>query len=109
MKKLLVLGIAMMAVAALSARAADGKAMFDKDCAMCHGQDGKGQTRIGQKLGVKDFTDAKVQSDLTDAAATKGIKEGVKDADGKTVMKAFSNLSDDDVKGLVAYIRTFKK
>lgn len=76
---------------------------------MCHGEDGKGQTPIGKKLGVKDFTDAKVQSDLTDAAATKDIKEGVKNADGKLVMKAFSNLSDDDVKGLVAYVRTFKK
>ena len=109
MKKLLVLGIAAMAAATLSARAADAKATFDKDCAMCHGADGKGQTPIGKKLGVKDFTDAKVQSELTDEAATKGIKEGVKNADGKTVMKAFSNLSADDVKGLVAYIRTLKK
>ena len=64
---------------------------------------------MGQKLGVKDLTDAKVQADLTDAAATKAVKEGVKDSDGKTVMKAAEGLSDDDVKALVAYVRTFKK
>jgi mono/diheme cytochrome c family protein len=109
MKKLLVLGIAAMAVCALSARAADAKATYDKSCAMCHGEDGKGQTKMGQKLGIKDFTDAKVQAELTDDAAAKDIKEGVKNADGKTVMKPFGSLSDDDVKGLVAYIRTFKK
>ena len=109
MKKLLVLGIAAMAVAALSARADDAKTTYEKSCAMCHGADGKGQTKMGQKLGIKDFTDAKVQSDMKDDAATKAIKEGMKDADGKTLMKPFDSLSDDDVKGLVAYIRTFKK
>lgn len=109
MKKLIVLSIAAMAVVALSARADDAKTIYDKSCALCHGADGKGQTKMGQKLGIKDFTDAKVQSDLTDAVATKDIKEGVKDADGKTLMKPFDSLSDDDIKGLVAYIRTFKK
>lgn len=109
MKKLIVLSIVAMAVVALSARADDAKTIYDKSCALCHGADGKGQTKMGQKLGIKDFTDAKVQSDLTDAVATKDIKEGVKDADGKTLMKPFDSLSDDDIKGLVAYIRTFKK
>lgn len=98
-----------MAVATLSARADDAKTIYDKSCASCHGADGKGQTKIGQKLGVKDFTDAKVQADMKDDAATKSIKEGMKDADGKTLMKPFDTLSADDVKGLVAYIRTFKK
>ncbi len=109
MKKLLVLGIAAMAVATLSARADDAKTTYESKCAMCHGPDGKGQTKMGQKLGVKDFTDAKVQADMKDDAATKAIKEGMKDADGKTLMKPFDSLSDDDVKGLVAYIRTFKE
>jgi len=109
MKKILVLGIAAMAVATLSARADDAKTTYDQNCAICHGADGKGQTKMGQKLGVKDFTDAKVQSALTDDAATKAIKEGMKDADGKTLMKPFDSLSDDDIKGLVAYIRTLKK
>ena len=109
MKKLLVLGIAAMAIAALSARAADAKATYEASCAKCHGAEGKGDTKIGQKLGVKDFTDAKVQANMKDDAVAKAIKDGVKDADGKVVMKPTDGVSDDDVKGLVAYIRAFKK
>ena len=109
MKKLLVIGIAAMAVAALSARAEDAKTIYANNCAKCHGADGKGDTKIGQKLGVKDFTDAKVQAEMKDDAAFKAIKEGVKDKDDKTLMKPAEGLSDGDIKGLVAYIRTFKK
>ena len=98
-----------MTVAALSARADDAKTIYGSTCAKCHGAEGKGDTKIGQKLGVKDFTDAKVQADMKDDAAFKAIKEGMKDADGKTLMKPADGLSDDDIKGLVAYIRTFKK
>jgi cytochrome c553 len=109
MKKLLVLGIAAMTVAALSARAEDAKTTYDNSCAKCHGAEGKGDTKIGQKLGVKDFTDAKVQADMKDDAAFKAIKEGVKDKDDKIVMKPAEGLSDDAIKGLVAYVRAFKK
>ena len=109
MKKLLVLGVAAMAIAALSARAADAKATYEASCTKCHGAEGKGDTKIGQKLGVKDFSDAKVQANMKDDAVAKAIKDGVKDADGKVVMKPTDGVSDDDVKGLVAYIRAFKK
>lgn len=109
MKKLLTLSIAIIAVSALSASAADAKASYESNCAKCHGADGKGQTKMGQKLGVKDYTDAKVQADLKDDAAIKAIKEGLKDKDGKTLMKPAEGMSDDDIKALVAYMRTFKK
>ena len=109
MKKLLTLSIAIIAVSALSASAADAKANYESNCAKCHGTDGKGQTKMGQKLGIKDYTDAKVQEALKDDAAIKAIKEGLKDADGKTLMKPAEGMSDDDVKALVAYMRTFKK
>jgi mono/diheme cytochrome c family protein len=109
MKKLLTLSVAIIAASALSARAGDAKATYEQDCAKCHGADGKGQTKMGQKLGAKDYTDPKVQEELTDAAAVKAIKEGFKDKDGKTLMKPSDGLSDDDIKGLVAYLRTFKK
>src|ERR1051325_8511206 len=109
MKKLLTLSIAVLAVAALSARGEDAKAVYEKDCAKCHGADGKGQTKMGQKLGVKDYTDAKVQAELKDDVAVKAIKEGLKDKEGKVLMKPAESLSDSDIKGLVAYIRTLKK
>ncbi len=109
MKKLLSLGIAVAAIAAWSVCAEDAKAVYEKSCAKCHGADGKGDTKMGKKLGAKDYTDPKVQEELKDDAAIKAVKEGLKDADGKTLMKPAEGLSDDDIKGLVAYIRTFKK
>jgi cytochrome c len=109
MKKLLTLSIAIVALAAWSAHAEDAKAIYEKDCAKCHGADGKGATKMGQKLGCKDYTDAKVQAELKDDAATKAIKEGLKDKDGKTLMKPVEGLSDEDVKGQVTYMRSFKK
>ena len=109
MKKLILIAATFGFAAALTASAADGKANWDSLCAKCHGADGKGQTKMGQKLGVKDLTDAKVQAELKDDAAFKGIKEGLKDADGKTLMKPFDTLSDDEVKALVAYVRGLKK
>jgi cytochrome c553 len=109
MKKVFVLGLTVAVMAALSARADDSKAIYEKDCAKCHGVDGKGQTKMGQKLGVKDYTDAKVQAELKDEEAVKAIKEGLKDKEGKVLMKPAENLSESDIKGLVAYFRGFKK
>jgi len=109
MKKILVLATMFGFAAVLNVSAADAKANWDSLCAKCHGAEGKGDTKIGQKLGVKDLTDAKVQADLKDETATKALKEGVKDADGKTLMKPFDTLSDDEVKALVQYVRTLKK
>ena len=109
MKKTLILSLALLAGAALSARADDAKVIFEKDCAKCHGTDGKGQTKMGQKLGINDYTDAKVQAELKDDAAVKAIKDGLKDKEGKVLMKPAESLSEADVKALVAYMRTFKK
>jgi cytochrome c553 len=109
MKRILFVLVAVLAIPALLARAADAKALYAKDCAKCHGEDGKGETKMGKKLGAKDYTDAKVQAELKDEAAFKAIKEGLKDKDGKTLMKPAEGASDEDIKAVVAFMRTFKK
>src|SRR5579872_3599233 len=108
MKKLMIISCALLMAGAVSLRAAEAKENWAKNCAKCHGEDGKGKTKMGEKLGVKDYTDAKVQADMKDEKMLKSIKEGVKE-DDKTKMKAFVDLSDDEVKALVAYVRAFKK
>ena len=109
MKKVILLVTLLGLSAALSAKAAEAKENWDNLCAKCHGAEGKGDTKMGQKLGCKDFTDAKVQDDLKDDAAFKALKEGLKSSDDKTLMKPFETLSDDEIKALVAYVRGLKK
>src|SRR4051812_28060215 len=109
MKKILLLSLSIFVASPLSGWAADAKATYDKRCGQSHGADGKGETKMGKKLGIKDYTDPKVQAEMTDDAAFKAIKEGLKDKSGKTQMKPAEGLSDADIKGLIAYMRTFKK
>ena len=110
MKKLAVCALALLAVGAVSVRAADAKDIWTKDCAKCHGEDGKGDTKMGKKLEVKDLADAKTQAGMKDDEMAKAIKDGVKEKDSdKTKMKAFGDLSDQEVKALVAYVRGLKK
>jgi cytochrome c553 len=108
MKKATLITIAAFAVMMVSASAADVKELWAKNCAKCHGADGKGDTKMGKKLDIKDFTDAKYQATLKDDAMLKAIKEGVKDGE-KIRMKAAEGLSDEEMKALVAYVRAFKK
>lgn len=108
MKTPTLLVLALLAASVATAPAGDVKAIWDKQCAKCHGADGKGQTKAGKKAEVKDMTDAKWQANLTDEKAFKSIKEGMKDGD-KTIMKPAEGVTDEDVKALVAYTRAFKK
>jgi len=108
-RKIMTVSLTLLAASALSAWAADGKALYEKDCARCHGTDGKGDTKVGKKYSIRDYTDAKVQAEMTDQQAVKAIKEGIKDKAGKTLMKPAEGLSEEDIKAVVAYMRTFKK
>jgi mono/diheme cytochrome c family protein len=81
--------------------AADAAAIWSQQCASCHGKDGSGNTAMGKKLGVKDYSK---EQGFSDAEATNIIKNG------KGKMKAYKGkLSDADVKALVAYVRSLKK
>ncbi|MGD0790718.1 MAG: cytochrome c [Terriglobales bacterium] len=85
----------------LSAHAQGAADLFKAKCAACHGADGTG-SKVGKTMGAHDFTTAEVQkmsdSDLADVITK-----------GKNKMKPAAGLKPEDVKGLVAYIRTLKK
>jgi mono/diheme cytochrome c family protein len=109
MKKAIIVSAIIVLAGAIGASASDAKENWEKNCAKCHGADGAGKTKMGEKLGVKDYTDAKVQADMKDDEMFKAIKEGVK-KDDATKMKAFGDLlSDDEIKALVTYVRGLKK
>lgn len=79
-----------------SAHAQDAAATYKSKCAMCHGADGK-------KAAGHDLTSAAVQKE-SDADLTAVI------ADGKPpkMPKYGDKLKPEEIKGLVAYIRTLK-
>jgi cytochrome c553 len=96
-------------LAAAGAPAADVAANWTTHCAACHGKDGKGQTKAGRMAGVKDQTDPAYQATLNDEKSLKSLKEGMKDG-AKEKMKPFADkLSDDELKALIAHVRSFKK
>ena len=108
MKKIL-LTIGLLVAFAGAASAAEAKDNWAKHCVSCHGKDGKGQTTMGRKAGAKDYTDARTWEGFDDAKAIKSVKEGMKEGD-KEKMKPFADkLTDDEIKALIAYLRTFKK
>jgi cytochrome c6 len=109
MKKIILFATVFGFTAAITALAADVQENWGKTCIKCHGAEGKGDTKMGQKLGIKDYTDAKVQAAFTDDEAFKALKEGLKDSEGKTRMKPAEGLSDEELKALVQHVRSFKK
>jgi cytochrome c6 len=80
-----------------------GEALYKSRCAACHGADGKGQTAVGKTNNIRDLGSADVQAQSDDAIA--GII-----GNGKGKMPAYGkSLKADQIKDLVAYIRTLKK
>ncbi|MEO8033403.1 MAG: cytochrome c [Acidobacteriota bacterium] len=80
---------------------ADGAAIYKTKCTPCHGADGAGQTPVGKNLKVRDLRSAEAQK-LTDAEITKVL------TDGKGKMPK-SKLAADDMKAVIAFLRTLKK
>ena len=92
--------LAIIVASSGAAFGADAGALWAQHCASCHGKDGSGSTAMGKKLGLKDYSK---DQGFSDAEAANVIKNG------KGKMKAYKQLSDADVKALVAYVRSLKK
>ncbi|MBA4136018.1 MAG: hypothetical protein C0518_01725 [Opitutus sp.] len=88
--------------------AASAQENFSNDCASCHGEEGKGDTKQGKKLKVKDYTDPSSLAQMTDAQLAAAIGEGVK-VNGKERMKPFPDYTSEEVNELVQLIRSFAK
>jgi cytochrome c6 len=87
----------------LPAAAQDAAALYKPKCAMCHGADGKGDTPVGKKMGIHDLRSDEVQN-MKDADIATII------SDGKNKMPGYKkSLSPDQIKELVAYVRSFGK
>lgn len=95
----ILLACGVMAVCSASATAQDAAATYKAKCAMCHGADGK-----GGKMGTKDFASPEIKG-MTDAQLTEVITKGKPPR-----MPAYGDkLKENEIKELVAYIRTLGK
>jgi mono/diheme cytochrome c family protein len=93
---------AILAVGFAQSPSAAEKIYLDK-CASCHSKDGSGTTAKGKKLELKDLRSTDVQK-ATDAKWLELIAKGKGDMDGYQ-----KELKAEEIKALVAYMRTFAK
>lgn len=108
-KALLLASAILLLVGSKTLHAADVAENWTKHCGSCHGADGTAKTKAGRMAGAKDLTDGAYQKQFTDEQILQRLKDGVTDK-SKEKMKPFKNmLSDDELKALVAKVRSFAK
>ena len=79
--------------------------VFQKNCASCHGPDGRAQTLTGRKLGVKDLS----KSVLTDMQIEQQILEGRPRGKDTARMPAFKGrLTAGEIESLVTMVKAFR-
>jgi cytochrome c553 len=89
-----------------SAYAEDSADIWKAKCKSCHGDDGKAQTKMGQKEKITDISTAEWQGKHSDADIRKVISDGSTE---NTKMKPFKDkLTAEQIDGLVKHIRTMK-
>jgi mono/diheme cytochrome c family protein len=98
-----IIGLAIaLFVFAIPAAHADTAATYKAKCAPCHALDGT-PTQAGKVMGAHDLRTEDVQK-MSDADLTTII------AKGKNKMKAYEKeLKPEEIKALVAFVRTMKK
>src|SRR5262245_9126233 len=75
--------------------------LFDNNCAVCHGQDGRGVVKLPNlpDFSRNDFQDSRPESLLVSSIAN-----------GRNSMPAFGTvLTQNQIKGLVRFVRHFRK
>lgn len=91
------IAFAMVLSLPLSAHSQDASALYKSKCAMCHGADGaKAASHDLSSAAVQSKSDADLAAIITDGRPPKMPHYGDK-------------LKPEEIKGLVAYIRTLKK
>jgi cytochrome c6 len=103
----IVLGASLVAAAGLFSLPAksDDKsaATFKQKCVACHGADGKGETPAGKSMNVRSFGSVETAK-MSDQELADIIEKGK----GK-MPKYGASLKPDEIKAMVAYVRTLAK
>lgn len=113
----LALGFAFLATPTQTAAAGDGadqktERLWKSKCSACHGKDGKGETKKGKKMKVKDMTTAAWQKEVTDARMLKAMNDGIERTEGGVEQKmkpVKGKISPEEMQALIKFMRAFKK
>ena len=86
---------------------AKAKKVYNLDCALCHGETGDGKTDLAKdmQLTLVDWTDPKALAAQSDDALIDVIRKGK----GKMPPEDTGRATNDEVRGLVVYIRKLAK
>lgn len=100
----MVLGSRAMPGAAHNVSARSAAELYAKNCASCHGKDGRAKTFKGKLKHARDFTDPTWQGNVGDERLFNAIMNG------KGKMPSYSKkLSEQEIDSLVTYVRALKK
>ncbi len=81
----------------------DAQGLYKAHCELCHGEDGKGKTDLGEGLGARDFTEKKFQDSITD----ENILEQITNGTPEKMFPFKDKLTAEEMKALVPVIRAF--
>lgn len=86
---------------------AKAKELYQRDCALCHGDNGNGQTDVakGMNLTMPDWTNPQTLAGMQDSELFNIIRKGK----GQMPPEGEGRAKDAEVHGLILYIRTLSK
>jgi mono/diheme cytochrome c family protein len=84
-----------------AAGAGAGRAVFEKLCAVCHGEDGRPPAAMVARLGVRDLTAPEFRTRATPAVVEHQVRAG----STNKLMPAFAGAIDEaDITAVAAYV-----
>jgi len=113
-----VAALGLISTAAYAADLTAAASSYSDTCAKCHGPAGKGdgpkaaelKDKEGKLVAIGDLSDCAKMSKITDDEIFKELKEGGASVGKSKFMTAYGDaMEDDEIKGLVAYVRTLCK
>ena len=100
---ILISGLGPLPALSQTGNAKGGKAVYERNCASCHGRNGKG---LGDASPTPDFTNRSAMASRSDEQLYEKITNGGKG----TGMPAWrSRLSEQERRDVITYIRTFAR